>query len=254
MFLALIEQLTVVVCGLGKVGFGIAHDLLLSGFHVAAFSRNHNQNADILEREYPGFFSFYPIDVTNKDDVADWLVSLSAERHCAGLVNATSYRPSVHQAGISSIESWKDSILYNSLCLHVPTSAVIDYFILNKIAGSIVTVSSMYGLVAPRFELYEGTSYWTEVDYAYNKSASIGYSKYIAARYAKHGIRSNVICPGGVFAGQEDRFLDNYARTVPLARMANASEIGPLATFLISDKSSYITGSVIPVDGGWTCQ
>ena len=246
--------MTVIVCGLGKVGQGITRDLLVSGFYVIAFSRNRNQSAELFEREYPESFSFYPIDVTIKEDVVKCLSSLRDGRHCVGLVNATSYRPSVHQLGISSIESWKDSILYNSLSLHAPTSAALEYFLLNKIPGSIVTVSSMYGLVAPNFELYEGTSYWTEVDYAYNKSASIGYSKYIATRYAKDGIRSNVICPGGVFSGQEDRFLENYAKTVPLARMANSSEIGPLATFLISDKSSYMTGAVIPVDGGWTCQ
>ena len=108
--------------------------------------------------------------------------------------------------------------------------------------------------LAPTFNIYKETPYTTEPDYSYNKAAAIGYMRYMASLYAKHEIRFNTVCPGGIFSNQDPNFIKNYTSTIPIKKMADASDIGGIVSFLCSPNSSYITGTVIPVDGGWTAQ
>ena len=75
----------------------------------------------------------------------------------------------------------------------------------------------------------------------------------MASFYGKHGIRVTTICPGGIIIiKQSSKFVEKYCKKVPLGRLADASEVASTALFLASDASSYITGSTLVVDGGWT--
>ena len=74
--------------------------------------------------------------------------------------------------------------------------------------------------------------------------------------YSKNNIRINSVCPGGVLSkkdkNQSKTFLKNYKKIVPIKRLAEPSEIASCIIFLSMDASSYITGSTLIVDGGWT--
>ena len=74
----------------------------------------------------------------------------------------------------------------------------------------------------------------------------------MASYFAKSGVRGNVVAPGGIFNNQENPFLSKYTKRVPLGRMACSDDMKGIAVYLASDASSYVTGSVFPVDGGWT--
>ena len=80
----------------------------------------------------------------------------------------------------------------------------------------------------------------------------------MASYYSNKGIRINNICPGGVFDKKKisqksyKRFIKNYSSRVPIGRLANPDEIAKPIIFLSSENSSYITGSSLIVDGGWT--
>ena len=100
--------------------------------------------------------------------------------------------------------------------------------------------------------LYKDVNFITEPDYPYVKSGSIGLSKYLSSYYAAKNVRVNVIAPGGVFNNQPKEFLDKYNEIVPMGRMAEAQDIVGAAIFLASDASQYVTGIVLPVDGGWS--
>lgn len=121
--------------------------------------------------------------------------------------------------------------------------------------GNIINVASTYSLVAPNQSLYDfgdGVKQFKPIDYVASKSFIPNFTRYVATFYAKDGIRCNAIVPHGVLNGHDEAFLENFARLSPLGRMCDREElIGPF-TFLASDASSYMTGSVLTVDGGWT--
>jgi len=88
--------------------------------------------------------------------------------------------------------------------------------------------------------------------YAASKAAVVGLTKWLATHWAKDGIRVNCLVPGGVSSGQNSAFSVKYSSRVPLGRMARDDEMVPALLYLASDASSYVTGQVLAVDGGWT--
>ena len=120
--------------------------------------------------------------------------------------------------------------------------------------GVVILLGSTYGIMAPKFELYEGTSMTQMVEYAFIKGGIIMFTKYLASYLGNSGIRVNAISPGGVFDNHKEPFLSRYVSKVRLApkRMAKPDDVANAALFLISDSSEYITGQNIVVDGGWT--
>ena len=79
-------------------------------------------------------------------------------------------------------------------------------------------------------------------------------SKYLACYYAKDKIRVNSVTPHGVSNNHQEQFVKNFSRLSPLGRLSDKQEVAPAIMFLLSDKSSYITGANLKVDGGWTAQ
>jgi NAD(P)-dependent dehydrogenase (short-subunit alcohol dehydrogenase family) len=122
-------------------------------------------------------------------------------------------------------------------------------FALNNKKGSIVNFSSTYGVVSPRLDLYkEGHK---DIGYSVSKAGVIMLTKQLATHLAPN-IRVNCIVPGGVENNQEDSFINSYEEQCPMGRMMKKTEIAPLVEFLISKKSSYCTGGIFTIDGGWT--
>lgn len=122
----------------------------------------------------------------------------------------------------------------------------------SRSSGTIVNIASMYGVVAPDFTVYDGTSLTSPVAYSAIKGGLIHFTKYLASYFGPHGIRANSVSPGGVFDSQHPVFVSNYERKVPLRRMAVPADMAGPVAFLLSDEASYITGQNLIVDGGWT--
>lgn len=123
--------------------------------------------------------------------------------------------------------------------------------------GAIVNTLSIYGIVAPDQRIYEGSEYLgrpinTPAIYSASKAGLWGLTQYLASYWGGQGVRVNAITPGGVFSGQNETFVRNYAQRVPLGRMASREDIVNGMLFLASDASSYLNGHNLVVDGGWT--
>jgi NAD(P)-dependent dehydrogenase (short-subunit alcohol dehydrogenase family) len=123
--------------------------------------------------------------------------------------------------------------------------------------GSIVNVSSIYGMLSPVQELYDfrrdsGETFFKPIAYSVSKSALYNLTRYLATYWAKSGVRVNTLTLAGVWNGQPQEFLDAYTARMPLGRMADASEVVGPVVFLASDASSYVTGANVVVDGGWS--
>lgn len=121
--------------------------------------------------------------------------------------------------------------------------------------GNIINVASTYSVVAPNQSLYdygEGVKNFKPIDYIASKSFIPNFTRYIATFYSKDNIRCNAIVPHGIYNNHEEKFLTNFSKMSPLGRMCNREELNGPFSFLASDASSYMTGSVLMVDGGWT--
>lgn len=117
---------------------------------------------------------------------------------------------------------------------------------------SIINMASIYGVVANDFNLYKDLNMYPPAAYTSIKGGIINFSRYLASKYGERGLRVNTISPGGVFDHQEYEFVNRYCERVPLKRMADPEDISPSVVFLLSEKSKYITGHNLIIDGGWT--
>ncbi|WP_276389063.1 SDR family oxidoreductase [Eudoraea chungangensis] len=118
--------------------------------------------------------------------------------------------------------------------------------------GSLVHMSSVYGIVGNDFTVYENTPLTSPAAYSAIKGGLINFSRYLASYFGKYNVRSNCVSPGGIFDHQNKIFVEQYEYRVPMKRMGTPKDIAPIVSFLLSDDSSYITGQNIAVDGGWT--
>jgi NAD(P)-dependent dehydrogenase (short-subunit alcohol dehydrogenase family) len=118
--------------------------------------------------------------------------------------------------------------------------------------GAIINVASIYGVVGPDFSIYADDATVCPAPYAAIKGGLVNHTRYLASYFGRRGVRANVICPGGVFDGQDSGFVERYGARTPLGRMAKPEELVGAFHFLASRAASYVTGATIMVDGGWT--
>jgi NAD(P)-dependent dehydrogenase (short-subunit alcohol dehydrogenase family) len=130
--------------------------------------------------------------------------------------------------------------------------------------GAIVNIGSIYGVVSPDQSLYDfrrqgDETFFKPVAYAASKSALYNLTRYLAAYWGPRNVRSNIVTFAGVFNHQDPRFLEAYARKIPLRRgkpdlanMAAPDDCLGAVAFLLSPASSYMTGAELRVDGGFT--
>lgn len=131
-------------------------------------------------------------------------------------------------------------------------SQVFCSYFLSVGGGNIINISSVYGLIAPRFEIYEGTAMTMPIEYSVIKSGVAHMSRYFAKYYKGKNIRVNCISPGGLLNNQPESFLESYGNFCLNKGVLEAADIVGTCTFLLSDESQYINGQNITVDDGFS--
>jgi NAD(P)-dependent dehydrogenase (short-subunit alcohol dehydrogenase family) len=251
------DKIIVITGGSGLIGSSMCKLYSKQGANIIIADIDINKAA-ILAAEIKsdsGLAEEIKLDITDEESVNSFIsyVTLKYKKIDVWINNAY---PRTRDWGIRfediPFESWRKNV-----DMHLN-----GYFICcQKIAeqmrkqeqGVILNFSSIYGVVGPNFNIYEGTEMTMPAAYSAIKGGIVNFTRYLAAYYGKYNIRVNCISPGGVSDNQNENFIKEYNKLTPLGRMAMPDEIAKAALFLISDESSFITGHNLIVDGGWTC-
>ena len=242
-------RVAVVTGGLGQLGRVYVRGLEERGMKVAVF--------DVAGNE--------PVDVTDRASVEAGLERVIAEFggvphllvNNAGLDSP----PDAPAEEVGPFETYPEASFDRVMDVNVKGTflccQVVGAAMAREGRGSIVNVSSVYGLLSPQQDLYEfrrqgGESFTKPVAYSVSKSAVLNLTRYLATYWARSGVRVNTLTLAGVRADQPAEFLEAYEPRVPLGRMADAEECLGAVVFLASDASSYMTGANLVVDGGWS--
>jgi NAD(P)-dependent dehydrogenase (short-subunit alcohol dehydrogenase family) len=153
------------------------------------------------------------------------------------------------------LDAWQAALDVNLTGMFLCCQAAVKLMLAQQKKGSIINLCSTYGLVAPDQRIYQREGKQTAykpVYYPVTKAGVLGLTRYLAAYYAGTQIRVNSLTPGGIFNNHDETFLRAYSSHTILGRMAEKDEMNGALLFLASDASSYVTGSNLVVDGGWT--
>lgn len=238
------EQWVVVSGGTSGIGLAAAKELSSAGFKTLLLGRNEEKGRE-AESSVEGAV-FISCDVTKEKEIEKVVSFLKEKRNLKGLVLSQGiYKEALLEN--TTEEMVKEMFEINVFgSIHL-TKAMIPFLRDGK--GSIVAVASDAALQGNvQCSLYGAT-----------KGALTSFIRSLSLELAVEGIRANVVCPGDIDTPLLEEQLESYGGTkeemgewYPLGRIGKAEEVGRVISFLISDNSSFMTGAVVPVDGGLT--
>jgi len=206
------------------------------------------------------------VDITDPHAISDLADALSsANRQVDVLVNNAALDAPVSASGLTqgqrfetfSVDRWYAEIAVGLTGAFLCSQAF-GSLMAERGRGVIVNIGSDLGLVGPDQRLYRVDGRPEEeqpvkpVTYSVIKTGLIGLTRYLATYWGHRGVRSNVLCLGGVARDQSPTFMARVSERIPLGRMACSDEYGEAIVFLCSDASSYMTGACLVLDGGRT--
>jgi NAD(P)-dependent dehydrogenase (short-subunit alcohol dehydrogenase family) len=238
--------------GAGHIGAAIAEALAEAGATIALTDRQLpelERSAEHIHGATGAMAATFEVELADEASVRALPARVAAQ--CGGLdvlVNCAAF------VGATTLDGWAVPFEQQQSAVNVTAAFELVQealpFLKRSGKGSVINVSSLYGLVGPDWRLYEGTSMGNPAAYGASKGALTQLTNWLATTLAPH-VRVNAMSPGGVWRNQPAEFVERYALRTPLARMATEEDFKGAALFLASDMSSYITGQNIVVDGGW---
>lgn len=260
------DRTAVVTGGAGLLGKEFCRTLAQAGALVVVADMNEaaaQQVADTLNREGMRACAV-GVDVTNPESVRNMVsAALDASGRLDVLVNSAAKDPKFDKSHEGQhgntfedypVEAFREALDVNLTGMFLCCQAASRPMVAQD-HGAIINICSTYGLVGPDQRIYERPGQpqqYKPVYYSVTKSGVLGMTRYLATYFAGKNVRANALTPGGIYNNHDDLFNNNYSARTVIGRMAHLDEMNGALLFLASDASSYMTGSNLVVDGGWT--
>ena len=252
-------RVAVVTGGAGLYGYQIVEALCEAGATVYMASRNREKNEEKMKPLIDAGYKINIMEFDLEDEASIRKLCddvYEREGRVDVLVNNAVLRCMKGYHG--SADSFTRSMIANTTGLFVISQAFGDRMAGSGRGGSIINIGSYMGILGPDYNLYEGTTMYSDgglPDYFFHKGGITNYTRFLATHYGSFGIRSNCVELGGLFSGnQHPTFVENYSKKTPLGRLANNTDLKGLIVYLASDASVYMSGAIIPLDGGYSAK
>ena len=250
-------KVALVTGGAGNYGRQMVEALAEAGAIVWTASRTLEKNqafaAEMQARGLAVFAASY--DQTDEDSIQALFDTIIAQHGQVDIL----VNNSVTRSGKGYYKTAADlnqGFAGNATGLIVITRLFADHMA-QRGSGSIINMGSYMGMLGCNETLYEGCPQISSiggVDYFFHKGGMHNLTRFMASRYGPKGVRCNCLSLGGLFNNQPEPFLEAYAKATFLGRMAGPEDVKGIIVYLASDASAYMTGAVIPVDGGYSAK
>jgi NAD(P)-dependent dehydrogenase (short-subunit alcohol dehydrogenase family) len=250
------DQVAIITGAAGMLGYQYAEVLSDAGAHVViidVIDRVHEVAKTITARNNIKSIGI-KTNITSEEDVQKMVDTVMKEfGRIDILVNNAAVKPKnlFNKFEDYSLSDWQDVVDVDLNAVFV-CSKIIGKQMLKKNKGVIINIGSTYGVVGTDQGIYGDSGINAPAVYSAAKGGVINLTRYLATYWAGKGIRVNCLSPGGVENNQDPEFIKKYSAKTPLGRMARRDEYKGAVLFLASDASSYMNGSNMIVDGGWT--
>jgi NAD(P)-dependent dehydrogenase (short-subunit alcohol dehydrogenase family) len=270
------DKTVVITGGTGLLGSVYTHSLLSLGASVIVIDKKIDKTKFIknlikeynLTKETINKIKFVKCDITNKKQIDESFKKICSDlKNLKVLINNASL---VKQVGNEDLRStykpflqmkqkdWEDFFSVDLTGALLVTQKCIPFLQKNG-GGSIINISSTYGILSPDQRIYDSLNpknakqkIEKPIGYSISKSGVLNMTRFLATKFAEDNIRVNTLTLGGVYANNPKTFVNSYSNKTPLRRMADKNEYAGPIIFLATDASSYMTGSNLVVDGGWS--
>ena len=270
------DKTAIITGGTGLLGSVYVHSLLSLGASVIIIDKKIDKIKFIknlvkeynLTKEIINKIEFVKCDITNKNQIDKSFKKIRSNlKNLKVLINNASLVKQIGNDDLSDTykpflqmkqKDWEDFFSVDLTGTLLVTQKCIPFLQKNG-GGSIINISSTYGILSPDQRIYESLSPKNSkqkiekpIGYSISKSGVLNMTRFLATKFAEDKIRVNTLTLGGVYANNPKTFVKSYSNKIPLQRMADKNEYAGPIIFLATDASSYMTGSNLVVDGGWS--
>lgn len=255
--------------GAGLLGIAHAKALLTVGAKVFLTDINYETlleaKLSLLEMQ-PGEVEIFVMDVTSEESINDLYMDIKKSgcrvdiliNNAAINPTASSLVDSVRTTRLEnfSLDRWINEINVGLTGAYLCSKIFGTEMASDGKGGVILNIASDLSVIAPDQNLYRQEGLADEmqavkpVTYSVIKTGLIGLTRYLSSYWAHKGVRANALSPGGVYAGQDEEFVQRLNKRIPMGRMATEDEYAGAIQFLCSDASAYMNGQNIVIDGG----
>lgn len=245
------KQVIVITGGAGFLGTELVNRVIADG-NIAIIADQNVEKGNELAKSYDNAF-FQKLDINSTSSIETLISNVCTEHgQIDALINNAYPRNKNYGRHFFDVEyeDFCENVNLNLGGYFLTSQCFAKYFEKNN-KGNIVNISSIYGVIPPKFEIYENTTMTMPVEYSVIKSGLIHLTKYMANFLKGKNIRVNCISPGGLIDNQPEEFLAKYKSNCLNKGMLETSDIVGSVSFLLSEDSKFINGQNIVVDDGF---